>query len=279
MSGSATMDVTTPTPTNGTLVAVLGAKGGCGATLISVNLAAATEPAGDAVVLDLDFSKGDVAGFLDVWPKSSIKDALSDMSRVDASLLTGLAVKHSSGLAVLAQPFDLSELVQPRTSEIRHLLELARQRWRHVVADCGSRLDEATLTAAMHADHVLLVATPSVPAMRDARRVLRLLNRLGVPNNRIHLLVNRWPEHSKLGLDEIERHLQFPVTATITRDNEACEKADYAGWLLHNVAPRSHCTRDIHALWGLITGEAEESEGGRLGRRWRFWSSQRMENP
>lgn len=269
-------DTTTP---RGTLVAVLSAKGGCGATLVAVNLAADSEPVDEAVVLDLDFSKGDVAGYLDVWPQRSVKDALSDMGRVDASVLAGLAVKHGSGLSVLAQPFDLSELVQPHASEVRQLLDHARTQWRRVVADCGSRLDEATLTAAMHADHVLVITTPTVPAMRDARRLLRLLNRLGVTNNRIHLIVNRWPVHSRIALDEIERHLQFPVTTTLPRDDEAAEKADYAGWLLKDIAPRSHLRRELHGLWTQVTGEPEEVEGGRQWRRWRFWTSHRTETP
>lgn len=262
----------------GTLIAVLAAKGGCGATLLSVNLAAAVDPTGDAVLLDLDFCKGDVAGFLDIWPDRSVKDALVDPSRLDAALLRGVVVHHDpSGVDVLPQPFDLSELLQPHARDVDAILSAARAGWPRVVADCGARLDEATLTAAMRADHVLLVATPSVPALRDARRVLRLLSRLGVHRDRLHLVLNRWASSSDLELDEIEHQLDWPVTATVAADPDAAGRADFSGRTLAEVAPRAAITREVAQLWTLVTGEPcdEARPGGH--RRWRFWSKAREE--
>lgn len=270
-----------PSERPSTLVAVLAAKGGCGATLLSVNLATSVDRTGDAVLVDLDFCKGDVAGFLDIWPEHSIKDALSDPSRLDAALLKGVAIHHaSSGVDVLAQPFDLSELVQPRAREVQSLLAAARAGWPRVIADCGARLDEATLTAAMRADHIMLVTTPSVPALRDARRVLKLLTRLGVHRERLHLVVNRWVPSSAFDLDEIEHQLEWPVTATVASDTDATGKADYSGRPLTEVAPRAAISRDVDQLWTLLTGEEnEETETGRLRRRWRFWSRRTEESP
>lgn len=258
----------------GRLVIVMSAKGGCGATLLSVNLAAAGGEG--TAVLDLDFSKGDVAGYLDVWPERSVKDALLDAGRIDLMLLRGLATRHSSGIDVLPQPLDLSELVAPSAAEIRHLLSLAREGWATVVTDCGSRLDEATLAAAMEADEIVLVTLASVPALRDARRVLRLLERLGVPQPRVHLVVNRWRDNAALNRFEIEQQLGVPVAATIARDSQTATRADYTGHLLSAVAPRAEIVSDIDALWALIAGKEEESELEPERRRsWKFWKRAR----
>src|SRR5439155_13069202 len=90
-------------PVEGRVFAVIGAKGGVGATTIAVNLAEAiARAAGDALLVDLNVATGDAAVFLGVEPRFTIVDALENTQRLDENFFRGLVVHTRSGLDLLA---------------------------------------------------------------------------------------------------------------------------------------------------------------------------------
>lgn len=248
----------------GVLVVVMGAKGGCGTTLVAANLAADLASERKTCLLDLDLCKGDVAGVLDLSTDRSLAPVLEHLRDVDAALLAGATQVHSSGLAVLSQPHDLTELRHVEVEEVVNLLDHVRDVYDIVVVDVGSRVDVASLTAALQADELLLITTPDVPSLRDASRVLRLLHRLDRASERIHLVVNKREPGRGIPDQQIAVQLGRRVGATIRRSDAACERADEQGRLLADVAPRAEATADLHQLWGRLHGEPEP----RATRRW-----------
>jgi pilus assembly protein CpaE len=244
------MDLDRKTPR---MVALVGAKGGCGTTLLTVNLAAAQVGERRVCVVDMDFFKGDVAGALDVWPTRTMHEIMVDPSRLDDELLRGTAVTHDSGLLVLAQPHDLAQVLQVGTTEVDKLVTALGSAFDLCFVDCGSRMDEVAAATALRADLVLIVATPEVGALRDAGRAIDLLRGLGLPPSKLRLVINKRPRRLGVSLSDAADHLGIRVAATITRDDDACGKADAAGKLLRVVAPRADVTGEIAALWDRLT--------------------------
>lgn len=235
------------------LVAVVGSKGGCGATTITANLAA--ELAGDHSVcaIDLDFGRGDLAGLLDLTPTASIPALLA--GNLDVALLRGSAVRHRGGFAVLAQPAELLQVVRPSPAEVKRLLEVALATWELVLADCGDRVDEATLAALPLADRVLIVATLDVLAIRNVVRLRTLLREIGVPPERQWLVLNKVPRHPTLAIEEVEELLKLRASATLQDDQATCQQAAYEGKTIHDLATSSALTRDFTTLWSRLNGE------------------------
>lgn len=244
----------------GEVVAVVGTKGGCGVSLLTVNLAAALSSLHRVCVLDLDFSMGDVAAFLDLEPRTSIHDLLQNLDRLDERMLSGSVVVHPSKVHVLAQPTELMEFEEVRGEDALSVLRTAANAYQYVLVDCGGRIDEATLMATTVADRVLLVTTPTVAAVKNTWRRLQLLNRLGVEAEQIRLVVNQWDRGGELSLNDIEVNLGVSVAATIASDPATCNRAVNLGQLLRDVDRKSPALRDLSAAVQLVTTDAVRVE-------------------
>jgi len=241
----------------GELIAFVGTKGGAGVSFLTVNMAAELSAIERVAVVDLDFSMGDIAAFLDLEPSSSIHDVLRDLDRLDERMLAGNVTVHPSKVHVLAQPTELVDHGEIHSEDIMRVLSAAAEAYQYVLVDCGSRVDEATLTTTSVADTIMLVTTPDVVAVRNAWRRVQLMERIGIDKSAIRLVVNKWDRQNELRIADIESNLQLKVAATIRRDDNGAARAVNKGQLLRDLAPRSPAYKDITAGLDLLTGEAE----------------------
>lgn len=246
----------------GHLTAVLGAKGGCGTTTVAVNLAAELARTRTVGLLDLDIGKGDVAGFLDLFPPHTVNDLVAALPQLDPNRAKGLSTHARAGFDAVIQPLALAEAQQLTGDETRALLVALRRTWDNLICDCGSRADPATLAAATEAQRVLVVLTPDIHALRDARRVLALLDAVKVPVERVELVVNRLGRHPGVALSVLEEELGRPARTVLPDDRAACAKADLEGRPLREVAPISPLTSGLRAL-----SQGAEYHRGPLGWR------------
>ncbi|WP_225847674.1 P-loop NTPase [Streptomyces sp. HPF1205] len=201
-----------PAVTGGTLVAVAGAKGGVGTTVTAVQLALAAHASGRSTALvDLDLQGGDIASYLDVQFRRSVAD-LADIADVSSRVLADAMYVHESGPALLLAPADgeRGEDVTDRTARL--VLGALRQRYEVVVVDCGTQVTSANAVAVETADVALLVSTPDVIAVRAAKRMVRMWDRLQVRKPQdVVTVVNRWTRGT-----EIQPSLVGRITGTRT---------------------------------------------------------------
>lgn len=237
----------------GSVVAIISSKGGGGASFLTVNLAAELSATDRVAVVDLDFSMGDIAGFLDLQPQSSIHDLLRNLDRLDERSLAAAVAVHPSKVHVLAQPNQLVDSDDVHGEDILRVLTAASNAYQYVLVDCGGRVDEATLTATSVADTIILVTTPEVVAVRNAWRRIQMLEKLGVEKSNVRLVVNKWGKGSELRLSDIETNLGVTVAATVSADPVACQRAVNQGQLLREVSSRSQTYKDLAAMVDLIT--------------------------
>lgn len=235
------------------IIAVVGAKGGCGTTLVAANLAGLLVEGHSVCALDLDFAHGDLAGMLDLDPLHDLPEIVA--STLDPARLHGCALSHPAGFSVLGQPKDLSRLVDPTLEEVRQLLTVAASAWDVLVLDVGSRMTHALVAAVAVADIVLVVATSDVLAFRDVIRLRTLLTqRLSVPAARIHLALNMIPGRQSTSEIEMEELVDQPVTVRLRYDHTAATAAVSKGQVLQQAAPRSHLHQDLDRLWRCLVG-------------------------
>ncbi|MEU6483218.1 AAA family ATPase [Streptomyces sp. NPDC046887] len=169
-----------PTGPGGTVVAVTGAKGGVGTTVTAVQLALAARASGHSTALaDLDLQSGDVASYLDVRFRRSVVD-LATIQDISPRVLQDAMFAHPSGLALLLAPADGERGEEVTDRSVRQILSALRTRYEVVVVDCGTHMDTANAAAVEMADTALLVVTPDVVAVRAAKRMVRLWDRLQI---------------------------------------------------------------------------------------------------
>lgn len=194
----------------GTVVTVSGAKGGVGTTLTAVQLALAARASGHSVALvDMDLQAGDVGSFLDVQFRRSLVD-LATVQDISPRVLQDAVFVHETGLVLLLAPAEgeRGEDVPDRT--VRQIISALRSRHEVVIIDCGTQLGSANAAAIEMADMALLLTTPDVVAVRAAKRMVRMWQRLQIrkPEETV-TVVNRWIRNT-----EIQPPLVQKITGT-----------------------------------------------------------------
>ncbi|MFZ3568469.1 AAA family ATPase [Streptomyces sp. BH097] len=201
-----------PAGGGGRVVAVAGAKGGVGTTVTAVQLALAARASGRATaLLDLDLQSGDVASYLDVQFRRSVAD-LAAIRDITPRVLQDAAFAHESGVDLLLAPAD-GERGEDVTDRVaRQVIHALRARYDVVIIDCGTQMSAANTTAIELADQTVLLVTPDVVAVRAAKRMVRLWDRLQVRKAEETLtVVNRHARSAEIQPSLVER-----VTGTKT---------------------------------------------------------------
>lgn len=232
----------------GTLVAVVGAKGGVGSTILSVHIAAELAAMQRVLAIDLDMSMGDLAPVFNLKTTEDVTTVLERVDRLDERSLQSSAVVHRSKAHILGQPADGAYGVQYTGDDIYTILSVAAQAYQFVVVDCGAAMDEATLMAVQVSDTILLVTEPTVISVRDAFRKLQALLSYGVERDRIRLVLNRYHPSSYVSVEAIEKNLGVKVTCTLADDPGTMGAAYNEGRLVREVNKKAALANDIATL-------------------------------
>jgi pilus assembly protein CpaE len=180
-----------PQESLGEVITVCSSRGGLGATTLAVNLASklATIVDDEVALVDLDLQRGDVAAFMNLSPHNTLANLATAAGEVDDVFLAGTLTRHANGVFVLPAPTEIEEADSVGHDEVKVALDLLRARFRYTVVDTARTITGATLAAFEASHRVLVVTDLSIPGVRAARRTVELLSRLGVPSDRIELIV------------------------------------------------------------------------------------------
>jgi pilus assembly protein CpaE len=161
----------------GRLVAVTGARGGVGATMLATGIAwtIANRRRRRVALLDLDLQFGTVALALDLEPSPGLREALEHPGRIDALFVDRAMVRHFETLFALSGEESLGDPVAPDTSSLDILLKELRNKFHYVVVDVPRQISPATQYIAQSASNLVLVTDLSLAGMRDTLRQLALL--------------------------------------------------------------------------------------------------------
>jgi pilus assembly protein CpaE len=255
-------------PGLGTVLAVMTAKGGVGATTIATNLAGVLARRGNRVCLvDLDFAMGDVLAFLDLTGGSAISDVIANIRRLDRELLDSSLLRHASGVQVLAQTDKVHDASSIEPAGLVSLIELLRQHYQAILIDGLRTFDDQAVAVLDACDRVLLVVTQEVPAVRRAQRCVTFLRRLGIADSNVHLVVNRYSRSSEVRKELISETVGLPVSATIGNDYPGLVRTINHGKLLVDSSPRSSIAKDYEALDALVGLRQAEKRSHSLLKR------------
>jgi pilus assembly protein CpaE len=269
---------------SGTTIAVYSAKGGMGTTSIATNVAfalARLHPEGRVALVDLVAGGGDLRVMLDLKPQYDMGDLLRKMDRIDADLLHSILTPVSGGVWALPSSEDPETVDALDAAAVGSILEQLRLGYGYTVVDCEHTLSERTLAALDAADRIALVTQLNVPALRSTQRTLALCQRLGYPDDKVHVVVNRYQSSDVVTVQDAAKVLGREIFFRLPNDYRTSAAALTRGVPVAELDGSSALAMSYSTLAGRLNGsaegngtQAEASRGSRLGR---FFSRGRKE--
>jgi pilus assembly protein CpaE len=210
-----------PVVREGVVIVVFGPKGGIGTTTLAVNLAVAFQQRGPdmkVIVVDSSLQFGDVGVLLNLPPGRNITDLAETINDLDPDSVDTITLAHASGIkAILAPPRpEMADLLQP--DHLKKILEQLRSDYDVVVVDTATVVNDMVLMALDLADRIVLVATPDIPAIKNARLFFEITDALNYQPNKIMLVINKIDRRTGITAQMIEDNIKHQVVAQIPLD-------------------------------------------------------------
>jgi pilus assembly protein CpaE len=189
----------------GKRVAVFGAKGGVGRTLVAVSLALSLRQLTreSVVLMDADFLFGDADLHLNLTTERSILDLLPHIEALDSKLVDQVVGKHPSGVHLLARPPRPEQADAIKDGDVRTLVGSLSMLYEWVVLDTPPSYDDRMLAVLDLADVYVVVLTPHLGTLRNTRHFLEVAKKLGYSEDRMCFVLNRANTSTDLALNDV----------------------------------------------------------------------------
>ena len=171
--------------TVGRIIAVVGAKGGVGASTVAHNVAwsIARDLSLDSVVIDLDLAFGTAGLDYNKDPLQGIANAVFSRDRPDSALIERLLARCTDNLSLLAAPATLDRVYDFGEQAFDAIFDTLRMTTPCIVLDIPHQWSGWTRRALVGADDILVVAEPDLANLRNTKNMLNML-KAARPNDR-----------------------------------------------------------------------------------------------
>jgi pilus assembly protein CpaE len=248
--------------TQGKLITMYSSKGGVGTTTLAVNLAIALHNDDTRVVLvDGNLQFGDVAVFVNEQGKNTLMEIAPRVDELDAEIVQEIMIKHeASGIHILAAPPRPEQAENISPEQFAKVLSFLRRLYAYIVIDTTPTLSDITLTAIDNSDVIVLVTTQEIPAIKNARLFLDLLQTMGIGRERIVFAMNKFDKRIAITPQRVSENLKQEIACVIPLDERIVIPAVNRGipFILDNKA--QPVGRGIFALAESVRAQLAEME-------------------
>jgi pilus assembly protein CpaE len=245
----------------GRIVAVVGAKGGVGASTVAHNVAwaIARDLAMDSVVADLDLAFGTAGLDYNQDPPQGIADAVFSPDRVDTAFVDRLLSKCTDHLSLLAAPATLDRVYDFGDDAFDAIFDTLRTTMPCIVLDIPHQWSGWTRRALIGADDILIVAAPDLANLRNTKNIFDLL-KAARPNDRPPLYcLNQVgvPKRPEINAAEFAKAIESEPIASIPFDPQMFGSAANNGQMIAEVSAGHRTTEMFLQIAQRLTGRSE----------------------
>jgi pilus assembly protein CpaE len=244
------------------VAAVLGARGGVGASTVATSLAwmLGDKASRSTALLDLDIHFGTGALALDIEPGRGLTDAIENPSRIDGLFIERAMVRANEKLSVLSAEAPISQPFMTDGSAFYQLQEEIRNAFESTVID----LPRPMLVQHPHLVHeahvVIVVVEFTLAATRDAIRILSWL-KANAPQAKVVLVANKVNSAvQEISRKDFEASIERKVDLCIPADAKAASQAAKLGQPFAKVATSAKIAQPLAQLVALTVSAVESDE-------------------
>ncbi|WP_407176973.1 AAA family ATPase [Bradyrhizobium sp. STM 3562] len=248
----------------GRIIAVVGAKGGVGASTIAHNVAwaIARDLAMDSVIADLDLAFGTAGLDYNQDPPQGIADAVFSPDRVDTAFIDRLLSKCTDHLSLLAAPATLDRVYDFGTEAFDAIFDTLRTTMPCIVLDVPHQWSGWSKRALVGADDILIVAAPDLANLRNSKNIFDLL-KAARPNDRPPLYcLNQVgvPKRPEINASEFAKAIESEPIASIPFDPQMFGAAANNGQMIAEISANHRATEMFLQIAQRLTGRSESKK-------------------
>jgi pilus assembly protein CpaE len=251
----------------GSLVCVLGPKGGIGKTLTATNLGVALADSGRrTVVVDLDLQFGDAGLALGLQPERTIYDLATSGGVLDAEKVDGFLVDHPSGLRALLAPVRPDQASAITTAFLKDLYETLTGAYDYVVVDTPPGFTPEVIATIDSAASICMMGMLDAPSLKNTKLGMETLGLMGYPLERVRVVLNRADSNVGISHADVVAVLGRAPDVLIPSQRDVVRHIN-AGQPIVTAARRSEPAKALRALSELVLGDTAPAKPTNGGRR------------
>jgi pilus assembly protein CpaE len=242
----------------GRVIAFVGARGGAGSSTIAHNVGwyIAEELAINTTIVDFDLPFGTAGLDFNDEAGQGVADALSAPERLDDVLLDRLLIKRGEHLSLFTAPAMLDRDYDPVPEAYEAVVDATRQMTPCVILDMPHAWTPWIRTCLIAADEIVVVATPDLASLRNAKNMIELL-RHSRPNDappRLVLNQAAIPKRPEIPAKDFAETMGVEPTAVLAFDAAIFGQAGNNGQMVLEIAPKAPASDALRRLARILTG-------------------------
>jgi pilus assembly protein CpaE len=245
----------------GRIIAVVGAKGGVGASTVAHNIAwaSARDLKLDSVVADLDLPFGTAGLDYNQDPPQGIADAVLSPERVDTAFVDRLLSKCTDHLSLLAAPATLERVYDFGADAFDAVLDVLRSSVPCIVLDVPHLWTAWSKRMLVAADSILIVAAPDLANLRNAKNLIDQLRAARPNDDRPLYCLNQVgvPKRPEIKPADFAKALEADAAAVIAFEPQTFGTAANNGQMIAEVAATHKAAETFRNLAQLLTRRTE----------------------
>jgi pilus assembly protein CpaE len=245
----------------GRVIAVVGAKGGVGASTIAHNIAftIARDQMLDSVVTDLDLAFGTAGLDFNQDPPQGIAEAVFSPDRIDTAFIDRLLAKCTEHLSLLAAPATLDRVYDFGADAFDSIFDSLRATVPCVVLDVPHQWTGWSKQTLIAADDILIVAAPDLANLRNTKNLHDLLKAARPNDQRPLYCLNQVgvPKRPEIKAADFAKALDDEPVATIPFEPQVFGAAANNGQMIAEISSSHRTAEMFRQLAQLLTGRTE----------------------
>ena len=208
----------------GSMICVLGPKGGTGKTVTTSNLSVALAGTNKRVaVVDLDLQFGDLALCMGVRPETTIFDLANSPGSLDSDKLDAYLIQHESGARILVAPTRPDHAGAISIEFLRDVYTILRETNDFVIVDTSPGFSPEVISAIDASSEVCMLTMLDTLSLKNARLGLETLDLMGYAREHTLLVLNRADSRVGISDEDVERiigrkpEVRVPSDVEVTR--------------------------------------------------------------
>jgi pilus assembly protein CpaE len=245
----------------GRTLAVVGAKGGVGASTVAHNIAfsIARDVNLDSVVADLDLPFGTAGLDFNQDPPQGIADAVMSPDRIDTAFVDRLLSKCTDQLSLLAAPATLDKVYDFGTEAFDSVFDVLRATVPCIVLDVPHVWTGWARRILVGADDILIVAAPDLANLRNTKNLMDILRNARPNDSRPQYCLNQVgvPKRPEIRPGDFAKALEFEPIASIPFEPQIFGTAANNGQMIAEVSASHRAAETFRSLAQALTGRTE----------------------